>query len=190
MEMLLTEYKEISNNMRAFWNVRLTILGLIASLISILLALLETSNIVQLLIIEGSLLLIITGSVTIHISITRHLVIYGIRLSEIEGIFVKKGFWHKWGAYVKKHPNVTNTRAIAVADQLLNLVVLVYIIWMNTAFLESKNLVGLSATGLLFAIAVFNALYIRRNLNPGSHWIKMKMDWKNMETISAQSDIN
>jgi len=178
--MMLAEYKELSDNMRTFWKVRLTILGFVMTLMGILINQLKSLELHKIIILEASLLLLIIGAAVIIISITRHLVIYAIRLEEIEKYFMIKGFWQKWGTFIKSHPRCSNTKSISLVIHLINIVVLIFIFWNNTTFILDLNITAMISTSILVIFAMFNLFYIKKHLNPGKHWTKLKLHWKNL----------
>ncbi|MCK7591453.1 hypothetical protein M0G43_12775 [Subsaxibacter sp. CAU 1640] len=176
-EFLMIEFQEISNNMRAFWKVRLTIIGFVVSLIGVLLAQLKSTESFKMLILEASLVLIITGTTTIIISITKHIVVYAIRLREIESSFIKNGFWKKWKKYVDQNPTYTNTYSIAVAMHLLNLVIMIYIVWNNFHFFKQLNYTEILFTSIFIVGSLVNLWYIKNFLRPKRGWAKLKKEW-------------
>lgn len=178
IQMYMLEYQEISNNMRSFWKTRLTVLGFVITLIGILIKQFPSNHWVKTIILETTLLLIICGTTFILISLTKHLIIYGIRLREIEERLIHDGFWKKWGILMKNKSGYSNTRAISITIQILNSVILVYIIWKNLDPINDLHTGGIVATGLLFIFGVMNAFFIHTRLNPKNHWEAVKLDWK------------
>ena len=178
VQMYITEYQELSNNMRSFWKVRLTILGFIITLIGILIKQFDSTVLIKVLILETTLLLIIFGATVILITLTKHLIIYGIRLAEIEKKIIKDGFWKKWGKFVRKHSGYSNTKAISITMHLINIVLIIYIIWKNLNYFVEYDGIGVLFTILLVLFGIFNLLFIQFRLNPGKHWNKVKLDWE------------
>lgn len=181
-EMLLTEYREISNNMRSFWRIRISILGFGITLSGVLLTQLKSEQVLQIFILEFSLLIIVMSLVIVLTSLTQHLVIYGIRLSEIESHFVKLGFWYKWGIYVKKHPKYTSTKSISYVIQLLNLIIVLFMIWNNFSLIShtDNSVIIIIGTTCLILFSLWIFWFTNYRLNPGRYWDQLKAEWKSL----------
>lgn len=178
IQMYVTEYQELSNNMRSFWKTRLTVLGFAITLIGVLIKQFHTDHWVKTVILETTLLLIVLGTIFILIGLTKHMIIYGIRLREIEERFIHDGFWERWGKLMKDKPGYSNTRAISITMQIINSVTVIYIIWKNSDSINGLHLGEIMATGLLFLFGVFNSFLILNRLNPKNHWEAVKRDWE------------
>lgn len=180
--MLLLEYQELSTSMRSFMGYRLTILGFCFTIIGVIFPHIITSEFYERFIFEACLLFIVFALIKIMSSITRHLIVYGIRLKEIESSFANDGFWSKWGLYLKENSEDSKTRTISITLYILNSMILVFILFFNIIVCynigdEGKEFSILVFTLIYTAGFIYNFFEIFRKLSLTTQWDDVKIKW-------------
>lgn len=181
-DMLLLEYQELSTSMRSFMGYRLTILGFCFTIIGVIFPHIINSEFYERFIFEACLLFIVFALIKIMSSITRHLIVYGIRLKEIESSFSNDGFWSKWGTYLKENSEDSKTRTITIILYFLNSVILIFILFINIIVCtktvnEDEKLIILIFTLIYTAGFVFNFFEIDRKMTLTKQWKNVKTNW-------------
>lgn len=189
-EMLLLEFQELSTSMRVFMGFRLTILGFSITIIGIIFTHLIGSDFYQKLAFEICLLFIVFALIKTMSSITRHLIIYGLRLKEIEKKFISKGFWSKWGGYLKINPQDSKTKTISVIVTIINLILLIFILVTNAVIYfntkdKNQQLILVIFTTVVTAGFIYNFIQNNRHLNPNNHWKDIERTW---DEINKEQD--
>ncbi|WP_243471303.1 hypothetical protein [Winogradskyella sp. MH6] len=180
--MLLIEYQELSTSMRSLMGYRLTILGFCFTIIGVLFPHIISSEFYERFIFEACLLFIVLALIKTMSSITRHLIVYGIRLKEIESSFISGGFWCKWGSYLRKSPEDSKTKTISIILYILNSIILVFILFFNIIICFNIGDVEKEFTILIFTLIytagfIYNFFEIYRKLSLTTQWDDVKKKW-------------
>ncbi|MCB0399641.1 MAG: hypothetical protein KDD26_08495 [Winogradskyella sp.] len=181
--MLLLEYQELSTSMRSLMGYRLTILGFCFTIIGVLFPHIISSESYKSLIFEACLLFIVFALIKTMSSITRHLIVYAIRLKEIESSFISDGFWCKWGRYLKKSPKDSKTKTISIILYILNSIALIFILFFNIIELgnigEKNEELTLIIFTLIYTVGfIYNFFRIHKELSLKTKWKDVKKKWR------------
>ncbi|WP_431106704.1 hypothetical protein [Winogradskyella poriferorum] len=181
--MLLIEYQELSTSMRSLMGYRLTILGFCFTIIGVLFPHIISSEPNKRFIFEAFLLFIIFALIKTMSSITRHLIVYAIRLKEIESSFISNGFWCKWGRYLKKSPKDSKTKTISLILYILNSIALIFVLFFNIIEYGNIDEKDKELTLLIFTLIytvgfIYNFFRIYKELSLKTKWKVVKKKWR------------
>jgi LPS O-antigen subunit length determinant protein (WzzB/FepE family) len=181
-ELLVVEYQELCSNVRTFWNFRITILGFSITIIGVLFTHLIKPQFLQKLTLEICLMFIIFALIKTMISLTRHLVVYSLRLKEIEVAVDPNSFWTRWGKYLKDNSKDSNSKTISIIVNIINIVVSVFILFINCMEFtmvngQTEKIILIIVSLFVIACSIYNFVQLNKYLNPTNHWNDIKDEW-------------
>ena len=192
-EMLFLEFQELSTSLRNFMAYRITILGFGITILSFLFTnIIEGDSALHQLILQGFMISVMYALTLIISSLTRHMIVFAIRLKEIQQEFTDNGFWIKWKDYLvarkmQKH-NDSKTHSIYLVLQCITVLLFIFIIAYNLRiYAKSENASDQSVILTLSIIytftLVFQFFFTRYKLKISKHWEAIESTWK---AIGAQ----
>lgn len=186
-DLMIIEYQEISNSMRTFMGIRLTILGFSVTVIGVIVTHIVSASSVQQFIYEACLVFVISALIHAISSLTRHMIVFSLRLSEIESEFQNQGFWSRWSSYLSKNRKDSKTRTIAIIVRALNILVLVFIIGLNIKYIQETSEFKMDVFAILYTflialISVYNIFQIQKKLRPKNYWEEISEEWSLTKT--------
>lgn len=127
-EMLLHEYDGLSSDLRTFWTLRPTILG-----VGITITIFFISSTLKIKfpyrpLLDIALFFLVYVLIKMLGAITRSQYLLTYRMAEISEKLKSPGFWYIWPTYVKKFPGTTGSETYLVIMRFINVTIGTYII--------------------------------------------------------------
>ena len=195
-EMLFLEFQELSTSLRNFMAYRITILGFGITILSFLFTnIIEGDSALHQLILQGFMISVMYALTLIISSLTRHMIVFAVRLKEIQQTFSKNGFWIKWKDYLtarkEQGHNESKTHSIYLILQCITVLLLIFIIAYNLRIhAKSEDATDQNVILTLSILYTFTLIFLffftRYKLKISNHWEAIKNTW---QAIEKEEDI-
>jgi hypothetical protein len=181
-EMLLHEYDGLSSDLRTFWTLRATILGVGITITVFFISSTLGVRFPYRFLLDLALFFLVYVMLKMIGAITGSQYIFTYRMAEISKKLKAPGFWAIWPDYIKKCPGTTGSDTYVVIMRFLNITIGMYVIVGHiVSIIELFNILRIIVSGL-FIILVCVFMYIinkiiSNEINPLCFHDKLLQGW-------------
>ncbi|MDB5282173.1 MAG: hypothetical protein JWO06_1248 [Bacteroidota bacterium] len=183
-DFLMLEYGQISDNLRTFWNLRMTAIGVFITLLGYIVLHQKETHYPEKQFFDLFLVSLLWVLVLIARSLTKTMTLYLHRMKKIANIFKVNDFWTTYLIFVQKNRDYSATTMVNYTLLSLNFIVPFFVVVTNAVnFEEGKTRMSIVIIDIVIAaiICLYNVYKINTEVNIANQIILTEKTWNSID---------